>query len=230
MSLQAAAFAALLQSQSNSEGDSIVLMEPLVNSTSPFSTSSANVAAGEVRPCQWDKEEDSLHLGSTEIHTSPNDIEGTSHVEPMDEDNAWGPKTAALPEPEFLPSTKIKELLNFGPEAPDNIKERFHELASKHIEAFGFDGRLGQNANKAHIQTKEDAIPITVPMYQASPAKREVIDKQLDVWFEQKVIEPSISPWAAPIVIVYRNGKARFCVDYQKLNEVTIVDEHPIPR
>jgi hypothetical protein len=66
-------------------------------------------------------------------------------------------------------------------------------------------------------------------MYHASPMKKEVIDKQIDTWFEQDVIEASHSPWAAPVVIVYRNGKARFCVDYRKLNKATIPDEHPIP-
>lgn len=67
-------------------------------------------------------------------------------------------------------------------------------------------------------------------MYGSSPEKRRVIDAQLDKWFEQGVIEPSVSPWSAPVVIAYRNGKPRFCVDYRKLNAVTITDEFPIPR
>src|SRR5260370_36505296 len=36
-------------------------------------------------------------------------------------------------------------------------------------------------------------------------------------------------PWAAPVVIVYCNGKPQFCVDYHKLNSVTIPDKFPIP-
>ena len=67
-------------------------------------------------------------------------------------------------------------------------------------------------------------------MYHASPQKREIIDEQLNTWFEQDVIEPSKSPWSAPVVIAYRNGKPRFCVDYRKLNAATIPDEFPIPR
>jgi hypothetical protein len=67
-------------------------------------------------------------------------------------------------------------------------------------------------------------------MYSSSPEKRRVIDEQLEKWFEQGVIEPSVSPWSAPVVIAYRNGKPRFCVDYRKLNAVTIADEFPIPR
>ena len=53
--------------------------------------------------------------------------------------------------------------------------------------------------------------PISMAPYYASPAKREVIDKQLDLWLSQGVIEESKSPWGAPIIIVYRNGKLRVC-------------------
>jgi hypothetical protein len=38
-------------------------------------------------------------------------------------------------------------------------------------------------------------------MYNSSPAKRQVIEEQIKTWFEQEVIEDSISPWSAPVVI-----------------------------
>lgn len=103
-------------------------------------------------------------------------------------------------------------------------------MLERRVRAFGFDGRLGHLQTKCKIRTKDGVQPIAVPMYAASPAKRLVIDEQLNKWFAQGVIAPSESPWSAPVVIVYRNGKARFCVDYRKLNAVTIADEFPIPR
>jgi hypothetical protein len=66
-------------------------------------------------------------------------------------------------------------------------------------------------------------------MYGASPAKREVIDKQMKTWFEAEVIEPSVSPWGFPCVITYHNGKPHLVVDYRKLNAVTIPNKFPIP-
>ena len=103
-------------------------------------------------------------------------------------------------------------------------------MLKQHQRAFGFDGRLGHHPSKVHIRTADGQVPIAVPMYGASPAKRAVMDEQLDKWFKQDVIEPSKSPWSAPVVIAYCNGKPLFCVNYCKLNAVTTPDEFPIPR
>ena len=146
-----------------------------------------------------------------------------------DEQENYGPKTAAMPDPTVYPSEQLEELIDMG-SLPDHLKKEAWAMLRRCIKAFGFDGRLGSLPTKVHIRTVDSQVPISTPMYTASPQKRVVIDEQIDKWFEQGVIKPSKSPWSAPVVIAYCNGKPRFCIDYRKLNAVTIPDEFPIPR
>ncbi|KZP14655.1 hypothetical protein FIBSPDRAFT_751510, partial [Athelia psychrophila] len=126
----------------------------------------------------------------------------------MDKDS-WGPKTAEMPDPKEYTLEDMEKLLDVG-SLPEELKERAWDMLKRRVNAFAFDGRLGHHSSKVHIRTQEGQVPISVPMYNSSPAKKAVIEEQLKKWFELGVIEASKSPWSAPVVIAYRNGKARF--------------------
>ena len=75
-----------------------------------------------------------------------------------------------------------------------------------------------------------DAHPIKQPPYRLPLTKRAVVDKEIGAMLEKEIIRPSYSLWASPITLVPKpDGSVRFCVDYRKLNAVTVEDSHPFP-
>ena len=68
-------------------------------------------------------------------------------------------------------------------------------------------------------------------MRQTSPQEDELVKDHINKMYQRDVIRPSNSSWASPILLVQKkNGKTRFCVDYCKLNKVSIKDAYPLPR
>ena len=95
-----------------------------------------------------------------------------------------------------------------------------------------FDGTLGEiNTTKHRIQLKNDALPVHAQPYRAGPSAREFEHLEVNKMLEHNVIEPAQSEWASPVVIApKKDGSLRFCVDYRKLNDLTIKDSYPLPR
>ncbi|KAL8611041.1 hypothetical protein ACOMHN_042657 [Nucella lapillus] len=72
--------------------------------------------------------------------------------------------------------------------------------------------------------------PVHAKAYPIPYATRQVVEEEVDKMLKLGVIEPSRSPYCAPVVIVRKkSGEHRFCVDYRRLNNVTKVDAEVIP-
>jgi len=57
------------------------------------------------------------------------------------------------------------------------------------------------------------------------------VEKQLDDMLKLGIIEPSTSSYSSPVVVVRKpDGSNRFCVDFWKLNKVTVFDPEPMPQ
>jgi hypothetical protein len=57
------------------------------------------------------------------------------------------------------------------------------------------------------------------------------IRNEIQPMLEMNVIEETNSPYASPIVMIKkRDGSYRFCVDYRKLNQITVFDPEPMVR
>ncbi|GFU31622.1 retrovirus-related Pol polyprotein from transposon 297 [Trichonephila clavipes] len=82
-----------------------------------------------------------------------------------------------------------------------------------------------------HHNNTGNSPPISVPPNRMSPVKKEILRKEVENLLEKDIIEECESPYGAPVVLIPKpNNQFRLCIDYRKLNEVTVRDTYPLPR
>ena len=141
-----------------------------------------------------------------------------------------GPMLAAIPEEKATQDTPTGEDTSPSDdpvedvdlsEAPEHLHKQIREMLRTHSTMW--DGTLGTiHATEHAIVTPADAVPIRAQPYRTGPFKRQIIADQINKMLKLKVIEPSLSAWASPVVILpKKNGKSRFCADYRRHNNIT---------
>ena len=81
------------------------------------------------------------------------------------------------------------------------------------------------------IELVPGTAPIAQRPYRMNPQELVELKKQLDDMLRKGLIRPSASPWGSPVIFVdKRDGTIRLCVDYRKLNDVTIKNKYPLPK
>ncbi|KAJ0927040.1 putative nucleotidyltransferase, Ribonuclease H [Helianthus annuus] len=81
------------------------------------------------------------------------------------------------------------------------------------------------------IELAPGAAPIARAPYLLAPTELEELSKQLQELLDKGFIRPSSSPWGAPVLFVKKkDGTFRMCIDYRKLNKVTVKNRYPLPR
>ena len=74
------------------------------------------------------------------------------------------------------------------------------------------------------------AAPITRAPYRLAPTEMQELSNQLQELLDKGFIQPSFSPWGAPVLFVKKkDGTFRMCIDYRELNKVTIKNQYPLP-
>ena len=110
--------------------------------------------------------------------------------------------------------------------------QRVRELLLRNQDVFSKgDLDLGRTDLVRHSINTGDHRPIKQPYRRLPVWQQQEAEKQIGDMLEKEVIEKSTSPWASPIVLVKKkDGSTRFCIDYRRVNEVTIKDAYPLPR
>lgn len=114
---------------------------------------------------------------------------------------------------------------------PDDVKIMVGNSISKYPDVFATNNKApGTTHAIEHKIELTSSIPIHQMPYRYSPQLREIIKKETDEMLKNGIIRRSNSAYASPVVLVPKpDGSHRTCIDYRKLNEVTIRDSFPLP-
>ena len=87
------------------------------------------------------------------------------------------------------------------------------------------------NATKHKIILKDpDTPPFKEHFWRIPPPQLDEVREHLKLMLDAGVIWPSNSPWCNAVVLVRKkDGSPLFCIDFRKLNSLTVKDSHPLP-
>ena len=171
--------------------------------------------------------------------TKEKEKESDPQKTPKDSADQQPPKFGPRPDTssaDFDFKTELDRLpftINIG-KAPLSREQQscFIDLVYDYKEVFSlYDGDLGFcDALKHSIPTTTDK-PVYLPHCQIPVQLQQEVRKCLESWLKQGIIWPSKSPYASQVVIVRKkSGEIRLCVDFRKLNAISIRDSFPLPR
>ncbi|MCH90152.1 RNA-directed DNA polymerase (Reverse transcriptase), partial [Trifolium medium] len=113
----------------------------------------------------------------------------------------------------------------------DNIPNELRGIFQQFKDVFKECIQLPPERSKVHhIKLFPDHGPINVRPYRYPHHQKEEIERQVSELLQAGVIQPSMSAFASPVILVKKKDKSwRMCVDYRALNKATIPDKYPIP-
>ena len=112
-------------------------------------------------------------------------------------------------------------------------REQLRNILNKYQDVFSTSSTdVGRTTLVQHsIPIKADTAPIKQRPRRLGPEKEKEVNDQVAQLERDGLIEPSHSAWSSPVVMVRKkDGSWRFCVDYRRLNDVTVKDAYPLPR
>ena len=144
-----------------------------------------------------------------------------------------GPRVTERSEGEDALPPHLISVLDSASELSRDQRARAAALLAKHVNTFPAPGSpiTGRTDAVVHEIDTGSTRPILCNPRKLSPKKIKIQQELVDKMLEDGQIEPSVSAWSAPTVLVTKkDGNTRFCVDYRRLNVCTKKDAFLLPR
>ena len=116
---------------------------------------------------------------------------------------------------------------------PEDQAGKACSLLKEYHDIFSLEKRdMGHtNATKHKIVLKDlDTPPFKEYFCRIPPPQLDEVREHLKLMLDARVIQPSNSPWCNAVVLVRKkDGSLCFCIDFRKLNSLTVKDSHLLP-
>ena len=116
-------------------------------------------------------------------------------------------------------------------EGVETIPQEVIELLRDYDDVLQTPSSLPPSRSVDHeIHLKPEAQPFKLKPYRYPHCPKEEIEKQVAEMLQKGIVKYCNNLFASPVLLVKKKeGTWRFCIDYRKLNEMTIKDRFPIP-
>lgn len=132
--------------------------------------------------------------------------------------------------PRQPPARKVDGVRIKGAERAPGIPQRYWKYKEMFIEKVGL-GALPKHKPWDHeIKLMEGKYPGFMPIYKLTEKELEVLRKYIDEMMKKGFIRKSKSSAGYPVLFApKKDGTLRLCIDYRKLNDITIKNRYPLP-
>ena len=178
---------------------------------------------GNVVPAVQDDHRQSMSscVAAVEDNELDANVQGTDHpsvdihsAEDLPEIGAWGPK-------------ELVTDLKFGDGLSTEQVQELRSLTSQYSDNFS-DCPGDSNLAEHYIDLTSD-VPVRQTQYSVPYVMEASLEEELQQMEEMGIIRKSSSPYSSTVVVVEKDGGNRICVDFRRLNKITIIDPQPVP-
>ena len=227
------------------QGDKVLILLPtdhnklLMQWKGPFEVS-AVVGLNDYKMCVKGKErvyhanllkkyferEDSVPVGAVAVEVNAG-ISKNGHVKSEAEEVDPVDGVDFLEIGGYVAKESIKDVAT-GDNLTEEQRAEFIDLASQFQSLF--KEAPGTTSLAQHHITLTSDQPVRARPYPVPYSLRESLKKDITDMMTMGVIRESSSPYASPVVVVKKKDNTnRICVDYRKLNKLTVFDPEPMP-
>ena len=117
---------------------------------------------------------------------------------------------------------------------PEEQAEKAHSLLREYHNIFSLkkhDTGHTKAAKHKIVLKDPDTPPFKERFHRIPPPQLDEVCAHLKMMLDAGVIRPSNSPWCNAVVLVRKkDGSLHFCINFRRLNSLTVKDSHPLPR